>query len=284
MPPIKSPWGETFDEFASSIQDAAIIAAPFISREPVERLAARLRRPESVKLDLLTNLDGASLIDGLVDAAALARLCERVPGAAVRHLRFLHAKAYVADGRAAIVTSANLTNGGLRRNYELGIFTDDPQEVRDISRDLREYAGFGVPVPLDALYELSEMSRAAQRHKASLMQSADAERNKAIDAVNSRFAELRTLSDEFAVNPQASINAKFADAVKYILSRNGSLPTREINLLVQELMPEWCDDSVDRVINGVSFGRKWKHQVRNAQVHLRRTGVIAREGNRWRLL
>ena len=31
----------------------------------------------------------------------------------------LHAKVYIADSKAAFVTSANLTRGGLRENYEL---------------------------------------------------------------------------------------------------------------------------------------------------------------------
>ena len=99
-----------------------------------------------------------------------------------------------------------------------------------------------------------------------------------------RLAELRTDTEEFIVNPRASTTAKFADAVKYILKRNGPLPTAQINPLIQELMPEWCDDGVDRVIKGVSFGRKWKHQVRNAQVQLRRDGVVVREGKVWKLV
>lgn len=59
-----------------------------------------------------------------------------------------------------------------------------------------------------------------------------------------------------------------------------------MNPLIQNLVPELCDDEVDRIINGVTFGRKWKHQVRNAQVQLRRDGIIVQEDGRnsaWRL-
>ena len=142
---IKSPWGATFDEFAESIRESAIIAAPFIAQGPVERLARRLgSRRRSVRLEALTSLNEDSLIDGATDAAALAWLCDRAPGTTVRHLGNLHAKAYIADGHTAIVSSANLTDGGLRRNLELGVAITDPATVREIAGDLRAYGSLGL--------------------------------------------------------------------------------------------------------------------------------------------
>ncbi len=136
MQSVKSPWGSTFDQFAASIQETAIIAAPFITRQPVERLARQLRsRCKSVRLDVLTNLHPDSLVAGSLDIGALTWLCQQVPGATIRHLPGLHAKAYVADGHTAIVTSANLTHGGLIRNYELGITITNPQNVSEIADD-----------------------------------------------------------------------------------------------------------------------------------------------------
>ena len=132
------------------------------------------------------------------------------------------------------------------------------------------------------------MARRAQKHKESSNGASGHESNseytEALDKISERLAELRTDTEEFAIDPTASITAKFADAVKYILKRNGPLPTTEIHPLVQELMPEWCDDDVERIIKGTSFGRKWKHQVRNAQVQLRREGVVVLEEGRWRLV
>lgn len=288
MPSIKSPWSDAFDQFVDSIQESAIIATPFITRYPVERLVQQLRSRQSIQIDLLTSLDENSLANGSVDIAAISWFCEQVPLTSVRHLRYLHAKAYVADDHTAIVTSANLTNGGLWRNYELGVEITDPQEVSEIAADLREYGTFGVAITADALDELGDMTRQARQHKrisdASLLDDAKIEYDKILVKISDRLAELRTDTEEFAVNPKASTTAKFADAVKFILKRNGPLPTTQINPLIQELMPEWCDDNVDRVIKGVSFGRKWKHQVRNAQVQLRRDGVIAREGKVWKLV
>ena len=233
-----------------------------------------------VRLDVLTNLHADSLIAGSVDSGALAWLCEQVPGATVRHLPGLHAKSYVADGHTAIVTSANLTNGGLKGNYELGVKVTDPQDVSEIADDLVEYSKLGSIVPLDSLTALDDQAQAARQRQGTVSQSVPenvkAEINAVLDDIDEQLRLLRTLRGE-------STTAIFARAVQYILRKHGPLSTRDINPLVQELFPDMCDDSVHRVINGVSFGRRWKHQVRNAQVQLRRDGTIVRDGNRWML-
>ena len=291
MRSIKSPWGATFDRFVGSIQESAIIAAPYITRQPVERFANKLRsRRKSVRVDLLTNLNADSLIDGSLDIGALAWLCEQIPGTTVRHLRYLHAKAYVADDHTAIVTSSNLTNGGLFRNHELGVAITDPIGVRDIAEHLREYGNLGVLVPADALTEFDAMTQQAQSSKAPVASSTSNDAVAAHDAIrndmNERLVELRTTGEAFTANPKTSITAQFCDAIRYVLRQNGPMSTRDMNPLIQNLLPELCDDEVDRIINGITFGRKWKYQVRNAQVQLRRDGSIVQEGSRnspWRL-
>ena len=285
---IKSPWQTAFDQFIDSIQHSAIIAAPFITREPVERLESGLRFPQSVQLDILTNLNRDSLRDGSVDAGALSWLCEQVPGAAVRHLRYLHAKAYVADRHTAIVTSANLTAGGIWRNYELGVAITDPQAVSDISNDLREYGSFGISVPADSLADLDDLADKARQTKSDIddiMSDTGAEYDHLLNNIDAKLRELRNATEEFLVNPEATITAKFTDALKYVLRRRGALSTIEIYPLVQELMPEWCDDNVDLIIKGETFlgDNHWKHSMRNAQQILKQRGVIILENERWKL-
>ena len=243
-----------------------------------------------MRVDLLTNLHPDSLVDGSLDIGALVWLCEQIPGTTVRHLRYLHAKAYVADEQMAIVTSANLTNGGLRRNRELGVAITDPDGVRDIADDLREYGNLGVLVPADALAELYAMAQQAEDSKAAADSavpiSVIAGHNAIRNNINERLVELRTAGEAFTTNTRASITAQFCDAIRYVLRHHGPMSTRDMNPLIQNLLPELCDDEVDRIINGVTFGRKWKHQVRNAQVQLRRDGTIVQEGGRnspWRL-
>jgi len=71
------------------------------------------------------------------------------------------------------------------------------------------------------------------------------------------------------------------DTVIYLLQRHGPLATADLHPLIQQIHPDVCDDTIDRVIGGVHFGKKWKHYVRNAQQALKRQGMIGFDGRRW---
>jgi hypothetical protein len=63
------------------------------------------------------------------------------------------------------------------------------------------------------------------------------------------------------------------------------MSTVHINQAIKRIHPhpDLCDDTIDRVIDGQHFGKKWKHAVRTAQAFLRRRGDIQREGGKWHL-
>ena len=289
MTSIKSPWGATFDQFVGSIRESGIIAAPYITRRPVERLVRGLGgRRDTIKLNVLTSLHPDHLIDGALDADALSWLCKRVPGTSVRHLRYLHAKAYVADEHMAIVTSSNLTNGGIWRNHELGVAVTDPKGVREIADDLEEYGRLGVSVSESELAELSDLARLPPSRFPDAVDihapGTSPGRGQAYDAINEKLITLRTAGEDFVSNPDGSVTAQFAEAVVYVLRRQGPLPTSELGPLVRYLKPELCDDEMDRVINGRAFGKRWKHDIRNAQQQLKRDGKIVLENRKWRMI
>jgi len=56
----------------------------------------------------------------------------------------LHSKIYIFDDRSAIITSANLTYGGLVSNHECGILLTDKRTIQDIQKhfdELKSIAG-----------------------------------------------------------------------------------------------------------------------------------------------
>ena len=126
---VTSPWAEVFDHFGQSIQFQALLDAPFIAREPLDRLASILDSNDRPKIEILTNLAVDSLLQGSLDAKGIASFCRRRPNTVVRHLPGLHAKAYVADEHLAIITSGNLTQASLHHNYEYGIKINDSSLV-----------------------------------------------------------------------------------------------------------------------------------------------------------
>jgi hypothetical protein len=78
-------------------------------------------------------------------------------------------------------------------------------------------------------------------------------------------------------------HAIFSEAILFLLAK-GPLPTSELHPLIQGLHPDICDDSIDRIIDGEHFGKKWKHYVRNAQQSLKQQGRIRYDGERWHIV
>ena len=275
-----SPWAETFDSFARSIRSQALIVAPFITEQPLQRLASLLTSSSSPQIELLTNLAVNSLLQGSVDSKAIATFCKEIPTTRVRHLPGLHAKAYIADEHTAIITSGNLTRGSLHSNYEYGVQITNPDQVRVIARDLREYGRLGTEVSLTELGQLAEISETLRDRHARTLSSARAsirqEFETQLEVAHETLRQLRG-------KPGETTNSIFTRTILYIL-RNGPIATRDIHPIIQGMHPDLCDDSADRVINGIHFGKEWKHRVRGAQVDLRRKSSIELVDGKWRLI
>jgi len=73
----------------------------------------------------------------------------------------------------------------------------------------------------------------------------------------------------------------FAQTILYLLGTLGPLTTVQLHARIAGIHPDLCDNTVDRVIDGKRFGKKWKHAVRTAQQQLKKRGVIALEEDRW---
>lgn len=267
---IKSPWNDVFERFGRSVQSRAILAAPFIGSGPLLDLAGFFDPAKPPQVELVTNLAVDSLLQGTVDSEAIASFCRSVPEVEVRHLPGLHAKIYVADDHSAIITSGNLTQSSLNRNYEYGVHITEKALVRQVAEDVREYSSLGSPVTLAELDELTEITKSLRSKYAKVLQisreSAKKEYQESMELTRAILMNLRA-------KPGETTHSIFARTILHILKR-GPLSTREMQPIIQSIHPDICDDSIDRVINGVHFGKKWKHMVRNSQVYLRRQGHI----------
>jgi len=279
---LKSRWNNRFYELVANTDSSLLLCAPYIGRGPCERLASALIRRKSrrpIDLFVLTDLSRDNMLSGATDVGAIASLVETFPQTIVRFLPSLHAKVYVSDSREAIVTSANLTDKGLWRNFEYGVVIHDRGEVAKVRADVLSYGDLASPVELSQLRAfavVTEDLRALRiRTEASLRQRLRVEFDKKLDSMDEQVLRARAGG--------RSLDAILSDAILYLL-RDGAMKTPEIHASVQRIHPDLCDDSVDRVINGVHFGKKWKHAVRRAQYHLKQRGRIRRVGREWMLV
>jgi len=277
---LRSPWSADFDALLNEASSSLVICAPFIGRGPCDRIQRRIAELASpgFQLTVLTDLSRDNMLSGVTDVTALSDVAKAWPASTIWFLPSLHAKVYVADRRRAIITSGNLTDSGLSRNFEYGVLFDDANDVRTITDDVLAYAALGSPinsVQLDAfavvVRELREMRQAAER---TLKNSIRREFDRRLRDVDDEILRVRAAG--------RTAHAIFAATILHLLDRR-PMSTVEINRAVQRVHPDLCDDSIDRVIDGQHFGKKWKHGVRTAQAFLRRRGDVYLEDRLWRV-
>lgn len=113
------------------------MASPFVTSYLQEKMGQISDVPERV---LVTNTDIRTFISQSSDIDALDGMLKT--GVRLHSVCRLHAKVYVIDESAALVTSANATHGGMFRNFECGVATTDKGIIREVAQLIVN--GFGV--------------------------------------------------------------------------------------------------------------------------------------------
>ena len=267
-------WRADLAGVASRAHRSMIVAAPFITYEAAVWLRRQLAA--DVELTALASIRADAVASVGLDMTALLHLAERSDETHVIALPNLHAKVFVADDEAAIVTSGNLTRSGLDTNIEYGVLLREPQLVRAIRSDMGAFAKLGQQVGPTELTQLVSLQADLRHAREKAEAEADAE-----SGARTRFREvMRHAKPRFvqAHIGNRSANAVFSDAILFVL-RKGPLTTDAINEQVRQLLPDLCDDSEELVINGERYGKAWKHRVRNAQQHLKRRGDVTSDAD-----
>jgi PLD-like domain len=279
---VRSPWTNRFESLVGDAVNDLVISSPFVSGAACERLTDcvdRKGRCKSLRLTLVTNLCLDNLVSRVTNVTAIVELAQRLPLTSVRFIPTLHAKVYVADTMRAIISSANLTDGGMYRNLEYGVEVDDPVTVQEIRKDVEDYAALGPLVPVATLVSLADAANRVVVQRQIVEQEAARE-------VRTTLRELLQTADDTVLKARTagkSLTAILQATIVYLLSRS-PMTTPEIHARVQQIHPDLCDDTVDRVIDGRSYGKRWKHSVRTAQSHLKEQGVAVLENGVWRLV
>ncbi|MBX3405666.1 MAG: hypothetical protein KF869_02780 [Phycisphaeraceae bacterium] len=279
---LAGPWQHSLEALLASATHAMTLCAPYITKHGTDLVrTARSNRPTPISRALvLTDLSPLAICAGATDPAAITGLRQILPACRAVHLPRLHAKAYTADRTHAIVTSGNLTYGGLVCNHECGLLIEDAAHAAQIDDEIAAYATLGAEVDtatMDAMCNLAVDARAAYQEQTA---SASREATRRLKAV------LKSASDTLvrARLAEGPIHTVFARTIEFLLRRHGPLTTEAMHPLIQQMHPDLCDDTVDRVIDGKRFGKKWKHAARTAQQQLKKRGAIALADGAWVLL
>lgn len=256
-----------------------LITAPYITKHGVELVHEHLS-PEirsGGTLHLLTDLSPKPVSMGSTDPTALQVLFTLAPACRLYHLPRLHAKVYAADRSVALVTSGNLTHGGLVANFEYGIGIRREAAVEQVRRDVERFSELGLPI---AAGELGSYAQVANKLRAATAALLDAASEPIRLAYEEALAEAHhhLIGLRLAKGP---IHNVFAKTIGYLLETHGPMTTRDLYLRVQAIHPDLCDDAVDRIIQGRNFGAKWKHALRTAQQHMKQARRIELHHGFW---
>lgn len=278
---VSSPIQPHLTNFIRDCHSTLMIASPYIKKSAVEWLV-EIKPPSLKNFSVLTNLSLANILSKSLEISALQLLFATFPNISIISLPHLHAKVFIADGETALVTSANLTNGGLWTNYEYGIIVKHRQVVEDISKDMISYMALGSIVTTNLLQVVD------QRIAELTAIQKQAESSSATKILRSKLhasqISLQNTLLSSRLNKGQTINSLFSETIIWIMRRypNG-ITTRDLHREVQNIHPDICDDSIDRVINGQHFGKRWKHYVRRAQEHLKDKNIVMNQSGVWRL-
>ncbi len=277
---LRHDWKNDLRLLLADTRASLVVSSPYVTIYGADFVLAHL--PEAIKktveVALLTDLSPMNVAQAATDPSALRSLASALPRTRVFHLPRVHAKVYVKDSEIAIVTSGNLTAGGLDINYEYGLKVLDHPTAAAINRDITDYAELGALVPVDTLNLYSEKAaelRDLYKARDRAVRRTDPRLRRALTAAADELTRLR-----LAAGPMHTV---FAATILYLLAKHGPMPTTELHPRVEAMHPDLCDNSVDRVIDGKRFGKKWKHAVRTAQQQLKKRGQIELKGGNWTL-
>ena len=244
--PLQRRWRDGLSELLQAAHSDVLISSPFVTQRGVSFLREYL--PSSFKaegrLAFLTDLSARNVVQRATDPEALQDLAGTAAEITLYHLPRLHAKVYLADDSSAIITSGNLTEGGLRLNYEYGVSVVDAAAVVHVRKDIESYASLGALLRLEQLsayIAAAEEARVAfGDQQRSTRRSAQKVYEEALERADIELLKLRVAGD--------SVHSILSKTVVYLL------------------------------------GKKWKHWVRTAQAMLKRQGKVGLVDGKWQLL
>jgi hypothetical protein len=128
---ITTPWKNELLELVSNSTKSIKITSPFVKENICNELLSK--KQFQTKFELITSFKLPNFHSGSLDLSALDKIIEA--NGTVKNFSKLHSKIYLFDDKKVIITSGNLTNGGLINNYEYGIYSDDKLFVSKVVLD-----------------------------------------------------------------------------------------------------------------------------------------------------
>ncbi len=148
----------------SNTKEELLILTPWIKTIGAKLILSSITS-KNIHLILVTRIDISDFVKGSSDIEAI-RLCfDHLENFSLKPLPNLHAKVYISDDKSAVVTSGNLTFGGLQNNIEAGILINDHEYVKELKKNLLEILGESDLIPVQKFIEVEKLVAEAKINK-----------------------------------------------------------------------------------------------------------------------
>ena len=114
-----------FLDLISSSKNSIKITSPFLKEDICDDIIKTKQKKS--QLELITSFKLMNIYSGSVDIKGIEKIIKN--NGIVKNFSNLHAKIYIFDDKEVVITSSNLTNGGLINNYEFGIYLNEKDIV-----------------------------------------------------------------------------------------------------------------------------------------------------------
>lgn len=128
---LKNPWKKKFLRLVSESKESIKMTSPFVKGNICNELIS-VKNKKS-KIELYTSFKLMNIYSGSLDLNGLESIINEK--GIIRNKSRLHSKIYLFDYKRVIITSANLTNGGLLYNYEYGVYTEEKGVIERVVED-----------------------------------------------------------------------------------------------------------------------------------------------------
>jgi HKD family nuclease len=266
---LKSPFEDKFKDILSKTKQEIVFSSPYINNAGVSILLDSLGNTADKSIRILTNLSARNIIDNVTQPMALLRIYNTFKKTIVSSLNKLHAKIYIIDESYAIITSANLTYGGIKSNFEYGVLLDDLKSIKTIKQDVLDYVSLGHIFDKTFLSKIYEESQKIER----VQEISPKERK---DSELQLLLEQGQRIDDIFISRYENKETRhgiFVKTVKFLLQKHNQLTTLELYELVKNIHPEMCNDAIE-----YHKEKRWKIEVRQALFFWRRKGIVVGNG------
>jgi len=222
---LRKEWHNNLNSLICEAKKNIFISSPYVTKRGVTFIQNQFSNEfkNTGKLTFLTNLSSSNIIQGSINPEVVFKqLMNTINDFDLWHLPKLHAKVYISDKSKSIITSGNLTNGGLFSNFEYGIQIDNKEESNIIYNDIYQYCQLGSKIDIDTLNNIISVSSKIITKREKQDNVIKTELNDLLNTVDSELVKNR-------LNVGATHNV-FSKTILYILQKYGSLSTENIHI------------------------------------------------------